>query len=149
MTRAAVVAAALHALALAACDRSPAVADCGGHLGGVWESDDRAARWHVLDGGARLEAYPLVRELPAMPPGTQAAPARLELRRTGREVTGEVVRRWHHGAHMCAVRATARIRGCSGDRMMLSVGDTGAPAFPGCDPPTESLRTQLLRRSWP
>jgi hypothetical protein len=136
-------------LALAACDRSPTVADCGGHLGGVWESDDGAARWHVLDGGERLEAYPLVRELPAQPPGTQAAPARLTLRRSGREVSGEIVRRWHQGAHMCAVRAPARIRGCSADRLMLSVGDTGAPASPECDPPTASLETQLLRRSWP
>lgn len=136
--------------ALAGCDRSPSVADCSEHLGGVWETADAAARWHILDGGERLEAYPLVRELPAMPPGTQAAPARLELRRTGREVAGDVVRRWHQGAHICVVRAPARIRGCSDDRLTLTVGDTGAPTFPGCDSrSTDALHTQLLRRSWP
>src|SRR5690242_6029933 len=106
------VAAAL--LALVACNRSPSIASYEDHLGGVWESDDGTARWHILDGGERLEAYPLVRELPAMPPGTQAAPSRLELRRTGREIACSVVRRWNQGAHICVVRAPARIRGCSG-----------------------------------
>lgn len=142
------LASALLALA-AACDRSPSVADCGGHLGGIWETADRSARWHISDGGARLDAYPLVRELPTVPPGMQASPAHLELRRTGREVAGDVVRRWHQGAHMCIVRAPARIRGCSDDRLTLSLGDTGAPPFPGCELPGSSPHTQLLRRSWP
>jgi hypothetical protein len=137
------------AVALAACDRSPSVAHCGDHLGGVWISEDGAARWHVLDGGARLSGYPLVRELPEVPPGMQAAPAVLDLRRSGHEVTGDVVRRWHQGAHMCTVRAPARIRGCNGDRMTLTLGDTGAPAFPGCIRGSSQPRTQLLRRSWP
>ena len=104
-------------LVLAACDRSPTVTDCSEHLGGVWETADGTARWHILDGGARLQAYPLVRELPPMPPGTQAAPATLDLRRNGREITGDVLRRWNQGAHICTVRAPARIRGCSGDRL--------------------------------
>jgi hypothetical protein len=144
------LAAAAALAALAGCDRSPSVANCGEHLGGVWENAGATARWHILDGGARLEAYPLVRELPPMPPGTIAAPARLELQRTGREVAGDVVRRWHQGAHMCIVRAPARIRGCSGDRLTLSIGDTGAPSFPGCDSsPANAVSTQLLRRSWP
>ncbi len=141
--------ATLVAAALAACDRSPSAAHCGDHLGGIWETTDGAARWHILDGGARLEGYPLVRELPAAPTGTQAAPSRLELRRTGREIAGDVVRRWHRGAHMCIVRAPARIRGCSGDRLTLTLGDTGAPTFPACDPPQAPPHTQLLRRAWP
>jgi hypothetical protein len=136
-------------LALAACDRSPSVTSCEDHLGGVWESADGAARWHILDGGERLEAYPLVRELPPMPPGTQAAPARLELRRSGREITGSVVRRWNQGAHTCVVRAPAHIRGCSGDRITLTLGDTSSPAWPACDAPGRSQITQLLRRAWP
>lgn len=138
--------------ALAACDRSPSAAHCGDHLGGVWETDDGAARWHILDGAARLEVYPLVRELPAIPSGMQAAPSRIELRRSGREIAGEVVRRWHHGAHICIVRAPARIRGCSGDRLTLTLADTGAPSFPSCassDDATRTQRTQLLRRTWP
>ncbi|HUQ04272.1 MAG TPA: hypothetical protein VM261_17355 [Kofleriaceae bacterium] len=135
--------------ALAACDRALSAEHCGDHLGGVWETDDGSARWHIMDGGARLQAYPLVRELPAMPPGTQAAPSVLELRRVGREVAGDVVRRWHQGAHMCNVRAPARIRGCHKDRIALSIGDTRAPQFPGCEAPAGGLRTQLLRRSWP
>ena len=142
------VIAALAALA-AACDRSPTAAHCGDHLGGVWETDDGAARWHLLDGGARIEGYPLVRELPDTPTGTQAAPSRLELRRADREVAGDVVRRWHQGARTCIVRAPARIRGCSADRLTLTLGDTGAPSFPSCDPPREPPRTLLLRRTWP
>jgi hypothetical protein len=135
--------------ALAACDRSPSVAHCGEHLGGVWQTDDGAARWHILDGGARLQAFPLVRELPPVPAGMQAGPARLELRRTGREVAGDVVRRWHQGAHICVVRAPARIRGCSDDRLTLTLGDTGAPSWPACDVRDSPPSTQLLRRSWP
>lgn len=142
-------AAMLSMLAAAACHRSPNVTSCEEHLGGVWESDDGAARWHVLDGGERIEAYPLVRELPAMPPGTQAAPSRLELRRSGREVAGSVVRRWNQGAHICVVRAPARIRGCSGDRLTLTLGDTGAPAWPACDAPDRPETAQFLRRTWP
>lgn len=141
------VAAAL--LALVACNRSPSIASCEDHLGGVWESADGAARWHVLDGGERLEAYPLVRELPAMPPGTQAAPSRLELRRSGREIAGSVVRRWNQGAHICVVRAPARIRGCSGDRLTLVLGDTSSPPWPACDVPEKPQTAQLLRRAWP
>jgi hypothetical protein len=150
MRPAAVAAAALViAAALAGCDRSPSARDCADHLGGVWESEDGSARWHIMDGGARLTAYPLVRELPPQPPGTQAAPSFLELRRNGREVTGDVVRRWHQGAYMCIVRAPARIRGCHSDRITVSIGDAGAPQFPGCDAPAGGVRTQLLRRSWP
>lgn len=136
-------------LALVGCDRSPTVADCGEHLGGVWETADGTARWHIMDGGARLDAYPLVRELPAVPPGMQASPSHLELRRAGRDVAGDVVRRWHQGAHICMVRAPARIRGCNGDRLTLSIGDTGAPTFPGCNSSESSPRSQLLRRTWP
>jgi len=137
------------AAALAGCDRSPSVADCGEHLGGVWESADGSARWHILDGGARVEAYPLVRELPAVPPGTQTAPSRLELRRTGREVSGSVVRRWHLLAHICVVRAPARIRGCAEDRLSLTLGDTGTPNWITCVSPDRPPTTQMLRRTWP
>ena len=69
------------ALAAAGCDRSPSAAHCGDHLGGIWETADGSARWHVLDGGDRLQAFPLVRELPVVPSGMQASPSRLDLRR--------------------------------------------------------------------
>lgn len=148
--RAAIVAATLALAPLAACDRTPSVASCADHLGGVWVSADGAARWHILDGGARLEAYPLVKELPPAPAGAIAAPARLDLRRTGAEVVGTVARRWQHGAALCVVRAPARIRGCAADRLTLIMDPTTAPAdLAACAPPAGAATTLLLRRTWP
>lgn len=138
------------AVAGAACDRSPSAADCGDHLGGVWESADGAARWHIRDGGAKLEAYPTVRELPDAAPGTVPAPSMLDLARTGQEVEGRVVRRWHRGGQTCIVRAPARIRGCSDDRLTLTLGGTAAPTdWSACRPPDAPPTTHLLRRIWP
>ncbi len=133
------------------CDRSPdPLRSCADHLGGVWQTADGAARWHIVDGGERLDAYPLVRELPEAPPGTQPAPSTLELRRTGTEVAGSAVRRWHRGADICVLRAPARIRGCQADRLTLTLGDTGAPAsWSPCAPPDRPMRTQLVQRIWP
>lgn len=141
---------ALAALLLAACDRSPSAASCADHLGGVWESDDGAARWHIRDGGKVLEAYPLVRELPDAPAGTIPAPSMLDLARTGDEVAGRVVRRWHRGGETCILRAPARIRGCRDDRLTLTLGSTAAPAdWTDCRAPDAPPLTQLLRRIWP
>ncbi len=143
------LAAAAVAVVLAACDRSPTLATCADHLGGVWQTADGSARWHILDGGERLQAYPLVRELPAMPTGTQAAPSTLDLRRSRGEVVGTVIRRWHRGGEVCVVRAPARIRGCAADRLTLTFGDTGPPTdWTACrvDGPTTA---QLLQRTWP
>jgi hypothetical protein len=139
------------ALVLAACDRSPRAADCGDHLGGVWSTDDGAARWHIRDSGrAMLEAYPVVRELPAAPPGTIAAPSMIDLRRTGDQIEGTVVRRWHRGGQTCIVRAPARVRGCTDDRLTLTLGSTGAPAdWTACRAPDSPSTTQLLHRVWP
>jgi hypothetical protein len=137
-------------VALAACDRSPSVASCAEHLGGVWATDDGSGRWHIRDGGKTLEAYPLVRELPAAAAGTLPAPSMIDLRRQGDEVAGTVVRRWHRGAQTCLMRAPARVRGCRDDRMTLTVGDTGAPVdWHACAAPESAPATQLLRRVWP
>lgn len=135
---------------VAACDRSPTVASCADHLGGVWESADGAARWHLSDGGERLAGYPLVRELPAAPPGARPAPSFLELRRSGREVAGSVVRRWERGAERCVVRAPAVIRGCAADRLTLTLGATTAPTdWAACRSADAPATTLLLRRTWP
>ncbi|MBE7448231.1 MAG: hypothetical protein HS111_04910 [Kofleriaceae bacterium] len=148
---AAVLAASLAlALALPGCGGPPPLASCGDHLGGVWQTADGAARWHLLDGGARVEGYPLVRELPPAPAGTIAAPAVLDLRRSGHELSGVAARRWHRGADTCTVRAPARVRGCAGDRLALAVGDTGPPSdWSACTPGSAPATTQLLRRTWP
>jgi hypothetical protein len=136
---------------LAACDRHPPpLASCADHLGGVWVTDDGAARWQLRDGGDRLDAYPLTRELPVAPPGTIAAPAMLDLRRRRDEVTGNVVRRWHRGGETCVVRAPARVRGCRDDRLTLTVESTAAPAdWTRCQPSSGPTATYLLRRTWP
>jgi hypothetical protein len=135
---------------VAGCDRSPSLATCADHVGGVWETADGADRWHLVDGGERLEGYPLVRELPAAGSDAIAAPSMLELRRAGREVAGAVRRRWQRGAETCVVRAPARIRGCAGDRLTLSLGDTGAPTdWTACRGPGGAARTLVLTRRWP
>ena len=138
------------AAAIAACDRSPSAASCADHLGGVWTTDDGSARWHIRDGGARLEAYPVVKELPPAPAGTIAAPAMIDLRREGTEVAGTIVRRWHQGCRTCLVRAPARIRGCADNRLTLTVGSTAVPTdWETCHPAEATPATQLLHRIWP
>ena len=46
-------------LAVAACDRKPAVTTCDDDLHGVWVSEAHGQRWMMLDNGPTLEAYPL------------------------------------------------------------------------------------------
>jgi len=138
------------AAAAAGCDRPAPLASCAGSLGGVWVGERGGERWHLLDGGERLSAYPVYRDLPAAPPGTRPAPASLALTRHGVEVTGQVVRRWERGGRLCVVRAPAGIRGCSGDRMVLTMADTGPPTdWDACTRPAGPATTLLLRRTWP
>lgn len=135
---------------LAACERPAPLASCADHLGGVWVTDDGAARWQLRDGGDRIDGFPLMKELPAAPPGAIAAPAMLDLRRAGDEVSGTVARRWHRGGESCVLRATARVRGCRDDRLTLTLEGTAAPADWGsCRPSNGPSTTYLLRRSWP
>ena len=113
----------LTALALTAslgCQRAP-VASCADDLGGVWRGP--AGRYQLLDSRARLELYPLFAELPAgLPPGVVAAPAVIDLTRAEAALpTGTMTRRYERGARFCRVSTPARLIGCGGARLTLTV----------------------------
>ncbi len=119
---------ALLALALVAgCDGATTVRGCDDDLAGVWRSE--GGTWQLLDHRARLELYPLHRELPtALPERVVAAPLVIDLTRTrGAAPTGTATRRYERGAQFCRRTAPATLRTCADDRLTIDLAPPPPP----------------------
>lgn len=112
------------ALALcAACDHPPAVRSCDDDLTGVWRGPRGA--WQLITTRAGRELYPIDRELPAgLPPGVRAAPAAIDLPRTG---AGAITRRYERGAQFCRMTGAARLTACGGATLTLELAPPPPP----------------------
>jgi hypothetical protein len=108
---------AVAGLALAACDRQPAVTSCDDALLGVWIAPG-GSRWMILDYGATLEAFPLFDDAVA-----DGAPRLIDLRRTDK-LAGEVKRRYRD---RCEAHAPIRVAKCKADTLQVVLADPQPP----------------------
>jgi hypothetical protein len=118
------------ALFLGACDdRGPAeLADCGGDLRGVWDTE--AGAWHAIVGGDAWELYPMYEERPALPDGVRAGPGVIDLFRQppgAPTLVGTYTRRYELGPARCDVKTAVTLRDCAGDRAVLEVTPPAPP----------------------
>jgi len=119
---------------------SPPLTSCRDNLAGVWRADATApsgdpVRLHILDRGARLEAYPIFDDSvvaagdakPTTPDAIIAAPRAFDFIRGGDTLDGTASRRFQRGPRLCTLRAPARLSACSGDHATLDLTPLLAP----------------------
>lgn len=110
----------LAAIALAGCDRRPAVSSCDDDLHGVW-IDDAGARWSLIDHGKSIEAFPIFDD--AVPSG---APRVIDLERKDK-LAGSVSRRFRQRAGECVATAPIRVAKCKDNTLQVIVADPQPP----------------------
>ena len=139
--------AALALLALAACrEPPPPLTSCADSLEGVWRTTDAPPRrYHILDHGATVEAFPMWDTTrladgrkAVLPPDPDAAladtdlpvrsPVRIQLDRRGETVAGTASYRLRAGGRDCTVSGPARLTACAGASAVLSTRLPGTGA---------------------
>ena len=108
------------------CNHDAPVTSCADSLDGRW-SVDATHRWHVLDRGDILEAYPLDVETPASSATLEAAPRVIDLQRTGARLAGTISQRFMHDGATCVARQPVQVRGCSAKGVEVAVPVLSAP----------------------
>ncbi len=147
------------ALALAACGH-PSAATCKDDLQGVYTTP-AGERWHLLDNGPTLEAYPMFDDAhgsAAVAAGSAdlvtgsadlvLAPRVIDLMRTPAGLEGSISRRFMRRADACTGRAPFHVTACTADGLEVVAGDVAPPlALAPCTPaPPLPSRAEHWRR---
>ena len=146
------------ALLVAAC-RHPAATTCADDLQGVYTTP-AGERWHLLDNGPTLEAYPMFDDshgsanlagsvgLGSGSAGLVVAPRVIDLTRTPDRLEGTISRRYMRGADACTGRAPFHVTGCTAGGLDVVAGDVAPPlALAPCTPaPPLPSRAEHWRR---
>jgi len=130
---------------LAACDHHGA-ASCRDDLQGVYATP-AGQRWHLLDNGATLEAFPMFDDATGSA-DLVTAPRAIDLTRAGDRLDGTISRRFMRRAESCTGRAPFHVTACTAAGLEVVAGDVAAPlALAPCTPaPPLPSRAEHWRR---
>ena len=130
---------------LAACGHHGATT-CTDDLQGVYVTP-AGERWHLLDNGETLEAFPMFDDAKG-PAELVTAPRAIDLQRLGDKLDGTVSRRFMRRAESCTGRAPFHVTGCTATGLDVVAGDVAPPlTLTPCTPaPPLPSRAEHWRR---
>jgi hypothetical protein len=130
---------------LAACGH-PSATTCSDDLRGVYVTP-AGQRWHLLDNGLTLEAFPMFDDSKG-PADLVTAPRAIDLTRAGDRLDGSISRRFMRRADACTGRAPFHVTACTADGLEVVAGDVAPPlSLAPCTPaPPLPSRAEHWRR---